>query len=94
MYIAAKSGFQSAIMAPTEVLAAQHAATLERMLAPFGIKVGLLTGSMKQSEKNAVKLALKSGEISVLAGTHAIIQEDVEFAKLGDRKSVGRERVC
>ena len=83
MYIAAKSGFQSAIMAPTEVLAAQHAATLDRMLAPFGIKVGLLTGSMKQSEKNAVKLALKSGEISVLAGTHAIIQEDVEFAKLG-----------
>ena len=83
MYIAAKSGFQSAIMAPTEVLAAQHAATLERMLAPFGIKVGLLTGSMKQSEKNAVKFALKNGEITVLAGTHAIIQEDVEFAKLG-----------
>lgn len=83
MYVAAQSGFQSAIMAPTEVLAAQHAATLTRMFAPFGINVGLLTGSMKQSEKNAVKAALKSGEIAVLAGTHAIIQDDVEFVRLG-----------
>ena len=83
MYAAAQSGFQSAIMAPTEVLAAQHAATLGKMLAPFGITVGLLTGSMKQSEKNAVKAALKSGEIAVIAGTHAIIQDDVEFANLG-----------
>ena len=83
MYVAAQSGFQSAIMAPTEVLAAQHAATLRKMLAPFGITMGLLTGSMKQSEKNAVKAALKSGEIAVLAGTHAIIQDDVEFARLG-----------
>ena len=83
MYAAAKNGFQSAIMAPTEVLAAQHGATLKRMLEPFGIKVGLLTGSMKQSEKNAVKKAVQSGEIGVLAGTHAIIQDDVEFFRLG-----------
>ncbi len=83
MYVAAKNGFQSAIMAPTEVLAAQHEATLKKMLSPFGIKVGLLTGSMKQKEKNAVKAAVKSGEIDVLAGTHAIIQDDVEFAQLG-----------
>lgn len=83
MYFAAKNGFQSAMMAPTEVLAAQHRATLERMLAPFGIKVGLLTGSMKASEKNAVKAAIQSGEITVVTGTHAIIQDDVEFSSLG-----------
>ncbi|MGN0628236.1 MAG: ATP-dependent DNA helicase RecG [Oscillospiraceae bacterium] len=83
MFAAAKNGFQSAIMAPTEVLAAQHKATLDKMFAPFGIKVGLLTGSMKQSEKNTVKAAVKSGEITVVAGTHALIQDDVEFNSLG-----------
>lgn len=83
MYIAVQNGFQSAIMAPTEVLAAQHRATLEKMLSPFGIKVGLLTGSMKQSEKDEIKAAIKNGEINVIAGTHAIIQEDVEFCHLG-----------
>ena len=83
MYFAAKNGFQSAMMAPTEVLAAQHKATLEKMFGPFGIKVGVLTGSMKAAEKNAVKAAIKSGEITVVTGTHALIQEDVEFKNLG-----------
>ncbi len=83
MYFAAKNGFQSAMMAPTEVLAAQHKATLEKMFAPFGIKVGLLTGSMKASEKAEIKAAVKSGEITVVTGTHALIQEDVEFCNLG-----------
>ncbi|MBQ7875368.1 MAG: ATP-dependent DNA helicase RecG [Oscillospiraceae bacterium] len=83
MYFAAKNGFQSAMMAPTEVLASQHKATLERMFAPFGIKVGLLTGSMKASEKAEVKAAIKSGEITIVTGTHALIQEDVEFDNLG-----------
>ena len=83
MYFAAKNGFQSAMMAPTEVLASQHKATLEKMFAPFGIKVGLLTGSMKASEKAAVKNAVKNGEITVVTGTHALIQEDVEFKNLG-----------
>ena len=83
MYFAAKNGFQSAMMAPTEVLANQHKASLEKMFAPFGIKVGVLTGSMKASEKNAVKAAIKSGEITVVTGTHALIQEDVEFQNLG-----------
>lgn len=83
MYFAAKNGFQSAMMVPTEVLAAQHKATLEKMFGPFGIKVGVLTGSMKASEKNAVKAAIKSGEITVVTGTHALIQEDVEFKNLG-----------
>ena len=83
MYFTAKNGFQSAMMAPTEVLASQHKATLEKMFAPFGIKVGLLTGSMKASEKAAVKSAVKTGEITVVVGTHALIQEDVEFFALG-----------
>lgn len=83
MYFAAKNGFQSAMMAPTEVLASQHKATLEKMFAPFGIKVGLLTGSMKASEKNAVKAQIESGEITIVTGTHALIQEDVFFKKLG-----------
>ena len=83
MYFAAKNGFQSAMMAPTEVLAAQHKATFEKMFGPFGIKVGVLTGSMKAAEKNAVKAAIKSGEITVVTGTHALIQEDVEFKNLG-----------
>ncbi len=83
MYFAAKNGFQSAMMAPTEVLAVQHRASLEKMFEPFGIKVGLLTGSMKQSEKAAVKSAIKNGEITIVTGTHALIQEDVEFKNLG-----------
>ncbi len=83
MFFAAKNGFQSAMMAPTEVLASQHKATLEKMFEPFGIKVGLLTGSMKASEKAAVKAAVKSGEITIVTGTHAIIQDDVEFKNLG-----------
>lgn len=83
MYIAAKNGFQSAIMAPTEVLAAQHRATLERLFSPFGIEVGLLTGSMTALEKATMKERIKSGEIKVVAGTHALIQSDVEFKNLG-----------
>ncbi len=83
MYFAAKNGFQSAMMAPTEVLAAQHKKSLEKMFAPFGIKVGVLTGSMKAKEKAEIKAAIASGEITVVTGTHALIQEDVEFKNLG-----------
>ena len=83
MYFAAKNGFQSAMMAPTEVLASQHKATLEKMFAPFGIKVALLTGSMKASEKAAVKAMIESGEVTIVTGTHALIQEDVAFKNLG-----------
>ena len=83
MYFAAKNGYQSAMMAPTEVLASQHKATLEKMFAPFGIKVGLLTGSMKASEKSAIKAQIESGEITIVIGTHALIQEDVAFKNLG-----------
>ncbi len=83
MYFAAKNGFQSAMMAPTEVLASQHKATLEKMFAPFGIKVALLIGSMKASEKAAVKAMIESGEVTIVTGTHALIQEDVAFKNLG-----------
>ena len=83
MYFAAKNGFQSAMMAPTEVLASQHKATLEKMFAPFGIKVALLTGSMKASEKAEVKAMIESGEVTIVTGTHALIQEDVAFKNLG-----------
>ena len=83
MYMAAKNGFQSAIMAPTEVLAAQHKATLEKFFAPFGIEVGILTGSMTPTEKLFMKQRILRGEIQVITGTHALIQDDVEFRNLG-----------
>ena len=82
-YFAYKNGCQSAMMAPTEILAAQHYNTLKKFLEPCGVKVALLTGSMTAKQKREVKEALLSGEICVLAGTHALIQKDVEFKRLG-----------
>ena len=69
-------------MAPTEILAQQHAKTLQALLAPFGINVLLLTGSMKAKEKSAVKAALAGGSCHVVVGTHALLTEDVEFYHL------------
>ncbi len=83
IYNAAKNGFQSALMAPTEILASQHYKTMLKFFENTDIKVALLTGSQKKKEKDAVKERLKSGEINLLVGTHAIIQDDVEFANLG-----------
>ncbi len=83
MYMTAKNGFQSAMMAPTEVLAAQHKKSLEKLFSPFGISVGLLSGSMSTKEKEAVKTALECGKIEIVVGTHALIQEDVSFQNLG-----------
>lgn len=80
---AAHSGFQTALMAPTEILAAQHAKTLDQLLSPFGIKVGLLTGSVKGAVRKALYDAIQSGEVDVVVGTHAVIQEKVHFSKLG-----------
>jgi ATP-dependent DNA helicase RecG len=81
-YFAAKNGMQSALMAPTEILAGQHYATLQKMLEPLGISVGLLTGSMRTKEKNAVRAAIADGTCMVLVGTHAIFQKTVAFANL------------
>ena len=82
-YFSYKNGYQSALMAPTEILAVQHYKTLSGFLEPLGIKTVLLTGSMTVKEKRAVKDELMSGEAGVAVGTHAIIQKDVEFASLG-----------
>lgn len=80
---AASHGFQTAIMAPTEILASQHAATLEALLAPFGVKVGLLTGGVKGKPRQALLGAIKDGEVDVVVGTHALIQSTVDFHNLG-----------
>ena len=80
---AAHEGFQSAVMAPTEILATQHAATLDKLLSPFGVRVGLLTGSVKGKARQALYGAITSGDVDVVVGTHALIQGSVIFKKLG-----------
>ena len=82
-WLAAKGGYQSALMAPTEVLAEQHARSLSALLAPAGIRVGLLTGSLPAAEKRKVRAALAAGELDLAVGTHALISADVSFARLG-----------
>ena len=83
VYRAAMSGYQSAVMAPTEVLADQHAQTFAKLLEPFGITVGLLTGSVKGKARAELLRRIKSGECQLVIGTHALIGEAVEFANLG-----------
>lgn len=83
IYSAAKNGFQSAMMAPTEVLAEQHYRTFQNFFAGTGLEVVLLTGSVSAAEKRAVKAKLASGQAALAVGTHALIQEDVDFARLG-----------
>lgn len=80
---AAASGFQTALMAPTEILASQHAETLSRLLQPFGVNVGLLTGSVKGVARKTLYEQIASGSVDVIVGTHALIQETVHFHKLG-----------
>jgi ATP-dependent DNA helicase RecG len=80
---AAASGFQTALMAPTEILASQHAETLSRLLQPFGVTVGLLTGSVKGMARKTLYEQIANGSVQVVVGTHALIQETVIFHKLG-----------
>ncbi len=80
---AATSGFQSAIMAPTEILANQHANTLSQLLEPLGLKVGLLTGSVKGKARETLYEHIANGAVDVVVGTHALIQQTVKFHKLG-----------
>ena len=82
-WLAVRSGWQCAMMAPTEILAEQHAKTLAAMLAPAGIEVGLLTGSMKASEKRKVLAALETGALPFVVGTHALLSQGVAFHRLG-----------
>lgn len=77
------SGVQAALMAPTAVLAQQHALTLRRWLEPLGVSVGLLTGGLPPAERKKVYDGLASGELRVVVGTHALIQEGVNFHRLG-----------
>ncbi len=79
----AKAGFQTAIMAPTEILAQQHAKTLDELLSPFGVSVALLTGHVKGAARSQLLNNLASGNIDVVVGTHALIQEKVAYHKLG-----------
>ncbi len=79
-YFAAKNGYQTALMAPTEILAKQHAETLDNFLRPHGINTVLLTGS---TVKKPVYSAIESGEADITVGTHALIQSAVTFARLG-----------
>ena len=78
-----KGGYASAFMAPTEILAEQHFATLTAMLSPLGLRVGKLTGAMSAKEKRLAKEALKNGEFDLIVGTHALFSEDVEYTRLG-----------
>lgn len=81
--VAARAGYQTAFMAPTELLARQHAETLSRLLEPFGVTVGLLVGSLKKKPKDELKSQIKSGAVAVTVGTHALLQESVHFHQLG-----------
>jgi ATP-dependent DNA helicase RecG len=76
-------GYQAAIMAPTEVLSEQHYLTIHRWVEPLGIRVALLTSNIKGSEKEEIYDRIRRGEVQIVIGTHAVIQEQVEFERLG-----------
>ncbi len=82
VWYAWKSGFQSAFMAPTEILAEQHMETFSAFLAPFGVRVGKLIGAMTARQKRDVKAALLAGELDLVIGTHALLSGDVRFKRL------------
>ncbi|HEY6805027.1 MAG TPA: ATP-dependent DNA helicase RecG [Pyrinomonadaceae bacterium] len=83
MMAAMESGYQTALMAPTEILAEQHARNIKRLLAKTPYRVELLTGSLKAAEKRRLQTALREGEIHACIGTQALIQDAVSFARLG-----------
>lgn len=83
LYAAKTAGFQGALMVPTEILADQHYKSLTEMLEPFGVTCALLTSSVKGKKRKAILEQLKQGAIDVLIGTHALIQDEVNFGKLG-----------
>ena len=82
MYSTVKSGYQCAMMAPTEILATQHFESLSKLFDGTDFNIALLTGSTKAKEKREIKAALMDGEIDIIIGTHALIQNDVEFSEL------------
>ena len=78
-----RAGYQAALLAPTEILTSQHAENLNRLLAPFGMRVALLTGGMKAAARRTTLAAIRDDEADLIVGTHAILSEGVEFARLG-----------
>jgi ATP-dependent DNA helicase RecG len=83
MLIAVDNGFQSCIMAPTEILARQHAEQFSKLLQPMGIEVGLLTGSTKAADRKIILSAIEEGSMKIVVGTHALIEDAVRFNNLG-----------
>ena len=82
-YCACQNGRQSALMVPTEILAEQHHESLSKLLTPLGVRVGLLTGSMKEKEKKAVRAAILEGSLDLIVGTHALLSATTVFSNLG-----------
>ena len=78
-----RAGYQAALLAPTEILASQHAENLNRLLSPFGMRVALLTGGMKAAARRTTLAAIRDDEADLIVGTHAILSEGVGFARLG-----------
>ncbi|KAF6658997.1 ATP-dependent DNA helicase RecG [Paenibacillus polymyxa] len=83
LFATVRSGFQGALMVPTEILAEQHMRSLHKLFEPFGISVGLLTGSTTGKKRKELLAALQMGLLDIVVGTHALIQEDVYFRQLG-----------
>ena len=83
MLISLDNGFQSCLMAPTEILASQHFATFKETLSDMDVKVALLTGSTRKKARETLHAELLSGEIDILIGTHALIEDTVNFNNLG-----------
>ena len=83
LYLAVRGGHQGALMAPTEILAEQHALTFRRLLEPLGLRVGLVTGGAPRRDRETTREALRRGEIDIAIGTHALLEAGVEFRRLG-----------
>ncbi|MDE5596054.1 MAG: ATP-dependent DNA helicase RecG, partial [Muribaculaceae bacterium] len=83
MLLAVDNGLQACLMAPTEILATQHFETISSMLAPLGVRVALLTGSTGKRERQRIHEGLRDGTLSILIGTHAVIEDTVQFKQLG-----------
>lgn len=83
LYATVKAGFQGALMVPTEILAEQHKRSLDQLFESYGIQVALLTGSLTDRQRRDVLASLQMGMVDIVVGTHALIQEDVYFRRLG-----------
>ena len=83
VFFAVRAGYQAAFMAPTEILAAQQFANLTKLLAPAGARIAMLVGALRRSTRDDILDQLRRGELDIVVGTHALLTEDVEFARLG-----------